>query len=111
MRLGITGASGFIGGQVSRLAAARGWEVVPFSRQPRDARTRKVGDIHLDRVRAKLPRSAATACCAADICASLGVRRQHVEDSLNILWLREEADYVDGPHPRRRQIVHLWYRV
>ena len=35
MRLGITGASGFIGRRASQLAAARGWEVVPFSRQPR----------------------------------------------------------------------------
>jgi hypothetical protein len=42
MRLGITGASGFIGGQVARLAAVGGWEVVPFSRQPRDARTRRL---------------------------------------------------------------------
>jgi uncharacterized protein (TIGR01777 family) len=41
MRLGITGASGFIGRHAARLAAARGWEVVPFSRQPRDARTRR----------------------------------------------------------------------
>lgn len=42
MRLGITGASGFIGGHVTRLAGARGWEVVPFSRQPRDERTRRL---------------------------------------------------------------------
>lgn len=42
MRLGITGASGFIGGHVTRLAVARGWEVVPFSRQPRDERTRRL---------------------------------------------------------------------
>ena len=42
MRLGITGASGFIGGQVARLAVARGWDVVPFSRQPREARTRRL---------------------------------------------------------------------
>lgn len=42
MRLGITGASGFIGGQVTRLAVAKGWEVVPFSRQPRDERTRRL---------------------------------------------------------------------
>ena len=42
MRLGITGASGFIGGHVTRLAVAKGWEVVPFSRQPRDERTRRL---------------------------------------------------------------------
>jgi uncharacterized protein (TIGR01777 family) len=42
MRLGITGASGFIGGHVTRLAVAQGWEVVPFSRQPRDERTRRL---------------------------------------------------------------------
>ena len=42
MRLGITGASGFIGRHAARLAAARGWEVVPFSREPRDARTRRL---------------------------------------------------------------------
>ena len=42
MRLGITGASGFIGGQVTRLAVAKGWEVVTFSRQPRDERTRRL---------------------------------------------------------------------
>ena len=42
MRLGITGASGFIGRQVTRLAVAKGWEVVPFSRQPRDERTRRL---------------------------------------------------------------------
>ena len=41
MRLGITGASGFIGRRASEMARARGWEVVPFSRQPRDAATRK----------------------------------------------------------------------
>ena len=40
MRLGITGASGFIGRHAARLASARGWEVVPFSRQPRDQRAR-----------------------------------------------------------------------
>lgn len=40
MRLGITGASGFIGSHAARLASARGWEVVPFSRQPRDERAR-----------------------------------------------------------------------
>ena len=41
MRLGITGASGFIGRRASEMARARGWEVIPFSRQPRDAATRK----------------------------------------------------------------------
>lgn len=40
MRLGITGAAGFIGSRAAQLAAARGWEVVPFSRHPRDHRTR-----------------------------------------------------------------------
>ena len=42
MRLGITGASGFIGRHAVGLAAARGWEVVPFSRQPRDSRARRL---------------------------------------------------------------------
>lgn len=42
MRLGITGASGFIGRHAVRLAAARGWEVVPFSRQPRNSGTRRL---------------------------------------------------------------------
>jgi uncharacterized protein (TIGR01777 family) len=42
MRLGITGASGFIGRHAARLAAARGWEIVPFSRQPCDGRTRRL---------------------------------------------------------------------
>lgn len=37
MRLGITGATGFIGSHAARLAAARGWEVVRFSRAPRDS--------------------------------------------------------------------------
>jgi uncharacterized protein len=41
MRLGITGSSGFIGHRAAELAAARGWEVVPFSRHPRDTRTRR----------------------------------------------------------------------
>ncbi len=41
MRLGITGASGFIGRRAAEMATARGWEVVPFSRQPRDAQTRR----------------------------------------------------------------------
>jgi uncharacterized protein len=41
MRLGITGASGFIGRRAAQMARARGWEVVPFSRTPRDAATRK----------------------------------------------------------------------
>jgi len=40
MRLGITGAGGFIGRHATQLATARGWEVVPFSRHPRDAATR-----------------------------------------------------------------------
>ena len=42
MRLGITGASGFIGRHAVGLAVARGWEVVPFSRQPRDSRARRL---------------------------------------------------------------------
>ncbi len=37
MRLGITGATGFIGVHAARLAAARGWDVVRFSRAPRDS--------------------------------------------------------------------------
>ena len=41
MRLGITGATGFIGRRAAQLAAARGWEVVPFSRRPHEASTRK----------------------------------------------------------------------
>jgi len=41
MRLGITGASGFIGRRAAQLAAERGWDVVPFSRHPRDTRTRR----------------------------------------------------------------------
>jgi hypothetical protein len=41
MRLGITGASGFIGRRAAEMARARGWEVVPFSRTQRDAATRK----------------------------------------------------------------------
>ncbi|MBJ7258617.1 MAG: TIGR01777 family oxidoreductase [Chthoniobacterales bacterium] len=41
MRLGITGASGFIGRRAAGMARARGWEVVPFSRAPRDSSTRK----------------------------------------------------------------------
>lgn len=41
MRLGITGATGFIGRRATEMARARGWDVVPFSRQPRDAATRK----------------------------------------------------------------------
>ena len=41
MRLGITGASGFIGRRAAEMARARGWEVIPFSRAPRDAATRK----------------------------------------------------------------------
>jgi uncharacterized protein (TIGR01777 family) len=41
MRLGITGASGFIGSRAAEMARARGWDVVPFSRTPRDAATRK----------------------------------------------------------------------
>ena len=40
MRLGITGASGFIGARAAQLAASRGWEVVPFSRRPRHAQDR-----------------------------------------------------------------------
>ena len=40
MRLGLTGASGFIGRRAAALAGARGWEVVPFSRQPKNAGTR-----------------------------------------------------------------------
>jgi len=39
MRIGITGATGFIGGELTRLARARGDEIVAFSRHPRpDAR-------------------------------------------------------------------------
>jgi len=41
MRLGITGASGFIGRRAAQLAAERGWDVVRFSRHPRDTRTRR----------------------------------------------------------------------
>ena len=35
MRLGITGATGFIGARAAALAASRGWEVVAFTRRPR----------------------------------------------------------------------------
>jgi uncharacterized protein (TIGR01777 family) len=42
MRLGITGASGFIGRRAARLAEGRGWEVVPFSRRPVDEGTRRL---------------------------------------------------------------------
>jgi uncharacterized protein (TIGR01777 family) len=42
MRLGITGASGFIGRRAAQLAAARGWDVVPFSRQPRNEKARRL---------------------------------------------------------------------
>lgn len=41
MRLGITGASGFIGRRAAGMAVARGWQVTPFSRHPRDAATRR----------------------------------------------------------------------
>jgi len=41
MRLGITGASGFIGRRAAQLAAAQGWDVVPFSRNPCIAATRR----------------------------------------------------------------------
>ena len=41
MRLGITGAGGFIGRRATALAAARGWEVTRFSRHPDDPSTRK----------------------------------------------------------------------
>ena len=41
MRLGITGATGFIGRRAAEMARARGWDVVPFSRNPRDSVTRK----------------------------------------------------------------------
>lgn len=41
MRLGITGATGFIGARASALAAARGWEVVPFSRKPAGGSARR----------------------------------------------------------------------
>lgn len=40
MKLGITGASGFIGARAAQLAVARGWDVVPFSRHPRNASAR-----------------------------------------------------------------------
>lgn len=40
MKLGITGASGFIGARAAQLAAARGWDVVPFSRHPRSMSAR-----------------------------------------------------------------------
>jgi len=40
MRLGITGASGFIGSRAAEMAHARGWDVVPFSRRPRNSGTR-----------------------------------------------------------------------
>lgn len=36
MKIGVTGASGFIGGRVCALAGERGHEVVRFSRRPRD---------------------------------------------------------------------------
>jgi len=41
MRLGITGASGFIGRRAAELALVRGWQVVAFSRTPRNAGTRR----------------------------------------------------------------------
>ncbi len=40
MRLGITGATGFIGSRAAALAAALGWEVVSFTRRPRTASDR-----------------------------------------------------------------------
>lgn len=41
MRLGITGASGFLGGCLVRLARGAGHEVVPFSRYPRSPASRR----------------------------------------------------------------------
>lgn len=41
MRLGITGASGFIGRRAADLARARGWEVVAFTRHPRTTAERR----------------------------------------------------------------------
>ena len=41
MRLGITGATGFIGARAAQQAAARGWEVVPFTRHPRTPEARR----------------------------------------------------------------------
>jgi uncharacterized protein (TIGR01777 family) len=41
MRVGITGAGGFIGSRVRAMAVERGWEVVPFSRQPLGDVTRR----------------------------------------------------------------------
>ncbi|MEX1010146.1 MAG: TIGR01777 family oxidoreductase [Chthoniobacterales bacterium] len=41
MRLGITGATGFIGARAAQQAAARGWEVVPFTRHPRRPEARR----------------------------------------------------------------------
>lgn len=41
MRLGITGASGFIGRRAAEMAVAHGWEVVSFSRHPRAAGVRR----------------------------------------------------------------------
>jgi 2-alkyl-3-oxoalkanoate reductase len=34
MRVAVTGAAGFVGGQVSRHLLAQGWDVVPFDRRP-----------------------------------------------------------------------------
>lgn len=41
MRLGITGATGFIGSRVAALASERGWKVVAFSRNPRGSAMRR----------------------------------------------------------------------
>lgn len=48
MRVGITGAGGFIGSRLSAMVKERGWEVVPFSRNPRGPARRFSPDEPLD---------------------------------------------------------------
>lgn len=48
MRVGITGAGGFIGSRLSAMVKERGWEVVPFSRNPRGPSRRFSLDEPLD---------------------------------------------------------------
>lgn len=48
MRVGITGAGGFIGSRLSAIMKERGWEVVPFSRNPRGSARRFSLDEPLD---------------------------------------------------------------
>ena len=117
MRVAVTGASGFVGGTVSRYLLAHGWEVVAFGRRPGDDPT-GVPDAEVrywDIVTGPLPDPPAvdavvhSAAFVGDVGAREPVRRTNVEGTVHVARTFPAARFVHVStcsvyHPDRPQV-------